>query len=148
MIRTLVWMTLTLGCGSSDAEEPASARPPPSTVGDETETTDALAEPSGETGVTEPVEDTGVASADEQRQPSGAADSPPQYACRLASNYNECIVERLEGRADTEAELVALIQSYRMLGRNDEARSHMEEFIARYPDSPQTQTYRDYLGGF
>ena len=137
----LIIIVLGLGCGGSASEpeepagrpaaEPAAEMPAP--------TPESSAEPAPPARAAE-------ARAGDEQAPGD--DTPAQYACRLADDFNQCIVERLEGRADTEAKMIQLIQSYRLLGRTDEARSHMERFIEEYADSPQANAYRDYLGSY
>jgi hypothetical protein len=122
---------------------------------DEPDTTAPAAEP-GSAGAEEPVADAAqeeesappAGPIDDSAAPTGAQDTPAEYACRLERDYNACVIERLEGRVSTESDLILLIQAYRMKGRNDDARAHMQRLIDEYPDSPQAQTYRDYLGGF
>lgn len=128
------------GCGGS-SEEPVAPPPDETSSGEDVASTDAMEAP--------PEPEAAPPVATPERTGSEQApgnETPATYACRLADDFNQCIVERLEGRADTEAKMIQLIQSYRLLGRADEARTHMEEFVETYPDSPQAQTYRDYLG--
>lgn len=147
LVLSLLCLFASPGCGGSADE---AAEPPPPV--DETSSGGSMAtEPEGASSIDDepataaPAEPTASASGDGQ---APGEDTPATYACRLADDFNQCIVERLEGHADTEAKLIQLIQSYRLVGRADDARRHMEEFIEDYPDSPQTQAYRDYLGGY
>jgi hypothetical protein len=69
----------------------------------------------------------------------------PLQRCRIEPDYNRCIVEQLDGHADSEGELIALTQSQRIVGDVDGAMQNMTLFVERYPDSPQAATYREFL---
>jgi hypothetical protein len=90
--------------------------------------------------------DRGVRAGKEADPPRDSLFGDPLRNCRMEIDYNRCIVERLEGEAESERELVALIQSQRMLGQTAAAMRTMERFIARYPEAPMTDVYRSYLG--
>ena len=119
-------------CGSSAPAEPGAG----------TEASSANTA-GGEVGVAPEAPATGGPDGNENAMSS--EESPPSLACRLETDFNRCIVTRLEGRAESESELIMLIQSYRMLGDMEKAREHMSGYVDAYPDGLQAQTYRDYL---
>lgn len=63
-------------------------------------------------------------------------------------NDNACIVSLLAPRQQTESvsRLVALVQAYRALGRNDEALQTKRLVVRRFPDSGVARRYREELG--
>ena len=80
-----------------------------------------------------------------------AAPAPGQaksatFACRMVTDYSHCIVERLEGRASTESEILVLIQSHRALGDVDAVARNMRLYLSLFPDSPPASSYRLQIG--
>ncbi|MFW6052097.1 MAG: FHA domain-containing protein [Myxococcota bacterium] len=58
---------------------------------------------------------------------------------------NECVVQALEGKATTARGLALLIETYRAMGRSEEAATNMRRFVQRFPDDRRASRYRQLL---
>ena len=65
-------------------------------------------------------------------------------AC-LAKGDNACVVRALRGRANTANELGLLIETYRAMGNDSEARKQMSVYLRRYPKARRAETYEQIL---
>jgi len=65
-------------------------------------------------------------------------------AC-LAQGDNACVIKALEGKAKTAPELEMLIETYRSMGRTDDAKKSMEVYLKRFPNERRAASYRRLL---
>jgi len=77
---------------------------------------------------------------------SGGSEKPFQVArtC-LARGDNQCIIRALEGKAQSAEELGLLIETYRSVGNNRDARKNMERYVNRFPMGSRANIYRTIL---
>jgi hypothetical protein len=63
----------------------------------------------------------------------------------LAEGNTRCVIALLEGNASTEPELELWIETLRADGRGSEARTHMQRYVAQYPEGRRASAYRRIL---
>ncbi len=75
-----------------------------------------------------------------------AAQAPLQAATAcLSTGDNPCVVAALEGKAKTPQELELLIETYRAMGKNEQAEKHMQVYVAKFPTGRRANGYRRML---
>jgi serine/threonine protein kinase len=75
-------------------------------------------------------------------EPEGPTTSDRARDCSAQGDH-ACVVQALEGHAETAADLVLLIEAYRAIGNREEAERHIHAFIERFPDTPRAAAYRE-----
>ena len=68
-----------------------------------------------------------------------------QQCAQAGGNIDECIVDRLRGRAGSPAELLLLIEAYGRLGRRRDRLREMQRFVDRYPNDLRARSFGQVL---
>jgi hypothetical protein len=88
-----------------------------------------------------------VAAAPAATAPKDAAKQTPMEAATacLSTGDNACVVNALEGKAKSAAELELLIETYRAMGSTDKADKEIEIYLDKYPAAHRALGYRRVL---
>ncbi|MFI5307698.1 MAG: PilZ domain-containing protein [Polyangiales bacterium] len=65
-------------------------------------------------------------------------------AC-LATGDNACVVQALEGKAKSAPEMEMLIETYRAMGKSEQADKLMQVYVDKFPNERRTASYRRVL---
>lgn len=77
-----------------------------------------------------------------------AGESPLETArACIRRGDNQCAVDALRGRAQTEPELALLAATLRQMGNRAEAVRVMQRYLNRFPNGPRAEAFRAYVEG-